>query len=181
MSKVGVKPICLPKGMEVDYNSDLSVLSLSFGSSSERCDLPVGIDVDISDSGLALSIAKKTKDLKRLLGLTRSIVFSKMQKVQKIYHEVTLNVNGVGYKASFDEGILSLSLGYSHDIAYYIPSVIDVLCKSNSIFLKSLDKQLLSMVAESICNIRSYDPYKGKGVIFVGKAKYNRRKSSSKK
>ena len=104
------------------------------------------------------------------VGMNRSNVKNIIEGLQNPF-KTTLEINGVGYKASVDKGVLALTLGYSHEIYYALPKNITAAFeKPNLIIITGDDKVLVGQVASEIISFRKPEPYKGKGVKILGKA-----------
>jgi large subunit ribosomal protein L6 len=131
------------------------------------------IEISLEDNQVKFSRSKETKRYKSLHGLYRSLVNNMVNGVVKGY-EIKLELVGVGYRAEmFRDDVLDLVLGYSHHIYLQIPPEVKVETKSDKrsnpvITLKSIDKQLVGQVAVKIRSFRKPEPYKGKGIKFVG-------------
>lgn len=171
MSRIGKLPIKLPKGVTVTVNPDNSVhVKGPKGELNQAVD--PDIKVDIKDGIVAIERPTEQKRHKSMHGLYRSLINNMVHGVSEGY-KIEMEVVGVGYKAEAKGQILELSLGYSHDIQFQIPNEVKVEAKterrSNPIItLTSNDKQLIGQVAAKIRSLREPEPYKGKGIKFVG-------------
>lgn len=171
MSRIGKLPIEIPQGVTVEVAKDNTVtVKGPQGQLSQLIDPDIKIAVD---NGI-LTVERPT-DQKRhrsLHGLYRALLNNMIEGVSKGF-TIEQEVVGVGYKAEAKGQILELSLGYSHDIHFKLPNEVQVETKterrSNPIItLKSVDKQLIGEVAAKIRSLRPPEPYKGKGIKFVG-------------
>jgi large subunit ribosomal protein L6 len=171
MSRIGKLPIKLPQGVTVTVKPDNTVtVKGPKGELYQAVD--ADIKVDIKDGIVEVERPTEQKRHKSLHGLYRSLINNMVHGVSEGY-KIQMEVVGVGYKAEAKGQILELSLGYSHDIHFQIPKEIVVETKterrSNPIItLTSTDKQLIGQVAAKIRSFRAPEPYKGKGIKFVG-------------
>ncbi|MEQ8909319.1 MAG: 50S ribosomal protein L6 [Vicingaceae bacterium] len=178
MSRIGLAHIDLPDGVEVQV-SDKNVVTVKGpkGELTETID-PV-ISVKVEEGTVIFERHTELKDHKSKHGLYRALVNNMVEGVSQGYKK-HLELVGVGYRASNQGQRLELALGYSHPIVFELPSEIKVETQSERgknplINLESYDKQLIGMVASKIKSLRKPEPYKGKGVRFVGE--YIRRKA----
>jgi large subunit ribosomal protein L6 len=171
MSRIGKLPIKLPQGVTVTVKPDNTVnVKGPKGELNQAVD--PDIKVEIQDGIVAIERPTEQKRHKSLHGLYRSLINNMVHGVSEGY-KIQMEVVGVGYKAEAKGQILELSLGYSHDIHFQIPLEVLVETKterrSNPIItLTSTDKQLIGQVAAKIRSFRAPEPYKGKGIKFVG-------------
>lgn len=178
MSRVGLAPISIPAGVEVNV-SDKNVVSVK-GSKGELTQaIDPNLSVKIEDGTLNVERHTEQKDHKAKHGLYRSLINNMIEGVSKGY-EKKLELVGVGYRASHQGQILTLALGFSHPIVFQLPDEVKVATESERgknpiVTLTSHDKQLIGQVAAKIKSLRKPEPYKGKGVRFVGE--YIRRKA----
>ncbi len=172
MSRIGKLPISIPTGVEVKV-SDKNVVTVkgALGELTQQID-PV-IEVAVEDGTINLSRKGDSKREKSMHGLYRSLVNNMVEGVSKGY-EVKLELVGVGYRAEVVQGnVLDLVLGFAHHTYLQFPSEIKVEAVSDKrsnpiVTLKSHDKQLIGQVAAKIRSFRKPEPYKGKGIKFVG-------------
>jgi large subunit ribosomal protein L6 len=171
MSRIGKKPINLPEKVEVTVTAGNEIVVK--GPKGTLTQL-VDKDIIVSVEGSSLNVERPTeqKRHKALHGLYRSLISNMVVGVSEGY-KTNLELVGVGYKATATGQVLELSLGYSHNIFLSLPSEITVSAvtdkgKNPIISLESVDKQLIGQVAAKIRSLRKVEPYKGKGVRFVG-------------
>jgi large subunit ribosomal protein L6 len=165
MSRVGKKPIQLPKGVTVNIRGHEIELHGSKGSLKR--DLHPQVKVEVADGTIRVS-AGEGREGGALQGLTRTLINNMMVGVSGGYTRV-LEISGVGYRADLRGDILNLSLGYSHPIEFKLPEGVSAsVDKQNRITLTCIDKELLGQTAAKIRAFRRCDPYKGKGVKFAG-------------
>jgi large subunit ribosomal protein L6 len=171
MSRIGKLPIEIPSGVtiKVDENKLVTVKG-KLGELSQKVDPE--IDVQIEGTQILVKRPSDSKNHRAMHGLYRSLINNMVEGVSKGF-EIKLELVGVGYRAENQGQLLSLVLGYSHHIYLELPSEVKVEAitdkRSNpTITLKSCDKQLLGQVAAKIRSFRMPEPYKGKGIKFVG-------------
>lgn len=169
MSRVGNSPIAIPEGVNVDIKPHELVISGKLGSLSQDYD---GVSVSVTENNLIVKRNSESKDHKSKHGLYRSL-FSNMVTGVSTGFTKELELVGVGYRASNTGQKLDIALGFSHNIVLELPSEVKVETVSEKgknpiIKLSSYDKQLVGMVAAKIRSFRKPEPYKGKGVRFVG-------------
>lgn len=177
MSRIGKHPVTVPSGVEVQ----LSDQTLTARGNLGTLRLVVSNDVTASISDGAVTIAPKneTKRARAMWGTTRALVNNMVTGVSKGF-SVTLEINGVGYRAAVQGNTLNLQLGYSHDIAYPIPSDVRIACERPTLIMVSgADRQRVGQVAAEIRAFRPPEPYKGKGVKYS--TEIVRRKEGKKK
>lgn len=176
MSRIGNAPISITKDVNVNIDGALVTIKGSKGELSQK--LTDGITVEIEENNLVVKRPTEQKRHKALHGLYRALLNNMVEGVTNGY-KVELELVGVGFKCSNQGQLLDMHLGYSHPIHFLLPKEIKVSTKMEKgkppyIMLESIDKQLLGQVAAKIRATRKIEPYKGKGVRFVGE--YIRRK-----
>ena len=171
MSRIGNLPVTLPKGVTVTI-SDTNVVSVKgpLGQLTQTVDKEM--KVEVVENQVILSRPTESKNHKSLHGLYRALIANMVEGVSHGYKK-ELELVGVGYRAEAKGQNLELSLGYSHDIVLQLPNEVKVETKterrSNPIItLTCIDKQLIGHVAAKIRSLRPPEPYKGKGIKFVG-------------
>lgn len=170
MSRIGKLPVAIPAGVSVDIKDNLVTVKGPKGELSQQVDS--SIEVKVEDGKLLFSRASDDKVHRSLHGLYRSLVNNMVVGVSTGYTK-KLDLVGVGYRAVAQNNILELALGFSHGIYIQLPKEVKVEAvmdrKSNPIItLESADKQLLGQVCAKIRSFRMPEPYKGKGIKFVG-------------
>jgi large subunit ribosomal protein L6 len=171
MSRIGKLPIDIPSGVTVKVSDDKIVtVKGPLGELTQKVDPEM--DIEIEGAQLLVKRPSESKDHKSKHGLYRSLINNMVEGVSKGF-EIKLELVGVGYRAENQGQILELVLGFSHHIFLQLPSEVKVEAvtdkRSNPIVtLKSSDKQLLGQVAAKIRSFRMPEPYKGKGIKFVG-------------
>ncbi len=166
MSRVGKKPIIVPK--EVEVRLDGEILSVKGPKGELRRLIHPKVGLDINGSQITLSISDNTKESRSISGLFRSLIANMVLGVTEGFKK-SLELIGVGYKVEHSGNQLVFNLGYSNPIKYDIPKGIDVqLDQKSKIVLSGIDKELLGTVAAKIRSFRPPEPYKGKGVKYLG-------------
>jgi len=178
MSRIGLAPIEVPAGIEITI-SDKNVVSVKGPKGELHQNVDSNITVKKEENSIVLERHSEQKDHKAKHGLYRSLINNMIEGVKNGYKR-DLELVGVGYRASNKGQILELSLGFSHPIVMEIaPEVIVTTAsergKNPIVTLESFDKQLIGQVAAKIKSMRKPEPYKGKGIRFVGE--YIRRKA----
>lgn len=171
MSRIGKKPINLPGGVTVDVSAHGTV-TVKGPKGTLTQDVNPDIQVKVEGSEIVVSRPTESKRHKSLHGLYRSLINNMVIGVSEGYKK-DLELVGVGYKASNQGQVLELSLGYSHSIFMALPNEISLKTetpkgKNPLITLEGIDKELIGQVAAKIKSLRKVEPYKGKGVRFVG-------------
>ncbi|WP_373740680.1 50S ribosomal protein L6 [Neisseria sp.] len=166
MSRVAKNPVTVPAGVEVKFGTDSIMVK---GKNGELI-LPLVDDVKIEfvDGNLTFVPVNTSKQANAMSGTLRALVNNMVKGVSEGF-ERRLQLIGVGYRAQAQGKILNLSLGFSHPIVYEMPNGISVQTPSQTeIVLTGADKQMIGQVAAEIRAFRSPEPYKGKGVRYVG-------------
>ena len=179
MSKLGKKPIPIPKNTMVKVENGKIILTGPNGSKELSINDKIFSTSISGDNNLILKLIKKNDSLKPIWGTTRSIISSALVGVTA-GHEKILELTGVGFRASLKGNILNLQLGFSHDISYKIPEGVKLTVeKSTIIRISSIDKELTGKTAAEIKMLKPVEPYKGKGIKERGQ--YILRKEGKKK
>ena len=176
MSRVGLNPVSIPEGVTVSVKGSNINIKGPKGELNQKFD--PDFKIKIEENTLTISRPSEQKRHKSLHGLYRALIFNAVHGVTEGY-ELNLELVGVGYKASNQGNLLNLTLGYSHNIYFQVPEEIKVSTetvkgKPPVINLNGIDKQLIGQIAAKLKSLRPVEPYKGKGVKFVGE--YVRRK-----
>ena len=170
MSRVGLNPIIIPENLQ--YNFVDQLFSVSNQKAEMSLKLDFGFEVIEQDNTLVVKRPNDSKQNKSKHGLYRALISNMMEGLSKGYKK-ELELHGVGYRASNTGQKLDLSLGYSHNIVLQICEEVSLKTESEKgqnpkIILESYDKELIGAVAAKIKSLRKHDPYKGKGIRFVG-------------
>ena len=170
MSRIGKNPVSIPQGVDVNVNENIITVKGKLGELTQS--ISDGITVNIDDSTITLDRASESKNHKAQNGLMRALVSNMIDGVNKGWTK-ELELVGVGYRASNQGQKLDLALGFSHNIVLEVAPEVKIETisekgKNPIIKLSSYDKQLVGQVAAKIRGFRRPEPYKGKGVKFVG-------------
>lgn len=170
MSRIGKLPINVAKGVDISFNDSIIKVKGPKGELSQWID--PSISVSIEDGTITLTRESDHKDVRSKHGLYRSLINNMITGVSDGFKR-NLELIGVGYRAKATGQQLELTLGFSHPIVFELPKEIKLSAKAEkgenpTITLESYDKQLVGMVAAKIRSFRSPEPYKGKGVRYVG-------------
>ena len=179
MSKLGKKPIPIPKDTKVKVESGKLFLTGPKGSKELSINDKVFSASILDGKNLILKLIKKNETTKMLWGTVRSIINSALIGVST-GHEKILELNGVGFRANLKDKVLNLQLGFSHNTTYKIPEGIKInVEKSTIIKINGIDKELVGKVSSEIKMLKPVEPYKGKGIKERGQ--YVLRKEGKKK
>ncbi|MBQ2064719.1 MAG: 50S ribosomal protein L6 [Paludibacteraceae bacterium] len=170
MSRIGKLPIDMPKGVTVTMNGQELTVKGPKGELKQT--INPAITVEVKDGQVHVSRPNDEKENRAMHGLYRALIHNMIVGVSEGYKK-TLELVGVGYRASNNGQVLELSLGYTHNIFVKLAPEIKVETKSERnqnplVMLESCDKQLLGQVCAKLRSFRKPEPYKGKGVKFVG-------------
>ncbi len=177
MSRVANSPVTVPSGVEIKLSEDQIAVKGSKGNL--ELNLHPLVEVKLDDGVLTFSARTKAKQSRALSGTFRSLINNMVVGVTNGY-EKKLQLNGVGYRAKASGKKLNLTLGFSHPVEFEIPEGITVETPSQTeIVLKGVSKQLVGQTAAEIRSFRPPEPYKGKGVRYMGE--HVRRKDAKKK
>lgn len=170
MSRIGNKPIALPSGVSVDVAGNAVTVKGPKGELTQELD--PDFKVSVEDGMLSVERPTDQKRHKSLHGLYRALINNMVIGVDKGYTK-ELELVGVGYKAAVANNVLELNLGYSHNIYLQVPQEVSADAKMEKgknpiVTLTSNDKALIGQVAAQIRSLRKVEPYKGKGIRFVG-------------
>lgn len=166
MSRVAKNPVTVPAGVEVNFGTDALTVKGKNGALS----LPLtgAVKVELSDGQLTFAPADESKHANAMSGTVRALVANMVKGVSEGF-EKKLQLIGVGYRAQAQGKTLNLSLGFSHPVVYEMPEGVSVVTPSQTeIILTGADKQAVGQAAAEIRGYRPPEPYKGKGVRYVG-------------
>ena len=179
MSKLGKKPIPIPKDANVKFESGKIVLTGPKGSKQLTLNDKIFSTTISKDNNLIIKLIKNNETSKIMWGTTRSIINSALIGVT-FGHEKILELNGVGLRAILKGNILNLQLGFSHDVSYQIPEGVKITVEKTTVIkIAGIDKTLVGKTAAEIKNLKPVEPYKGKGIKERGQ--YVLRKEGKKK
>jgi len=165
MSRLGKLPINLPEGVSAQFKDGVISVKGPKGELSREIKAPA--TVVINDQELVVSVDLEAKDASAYWGLYRALVKNMVVGVSEGFSK-QLEINGVGYRAAVSGDKLNLNLGYSHPIIFNLPKGLSASVEGNVITLNSINNELLGDTAHKIRSFRKPEPYKGKGVKYVG-------------
>jgi large subunit ribosomal protein L6 len=169
MSRIGKLPITIPSGVTVEKR-DGNVVYVKGPKGELNFAIPKNIKVEIADGKVVLNRGNNSQTDKSMHGLSRTLVDNMVQGVTKGFSK-QLEIQGVGYRATMQGSKLVLSLGFSHPIEFQPPAGIQISIdpeKKNILTVSGANKQLVGEVASKIRGYRKPEPYKGKGIRYVG-------------
>jgi large subunit ribosomal protein L6 len=167
MSKIGKKPIQVPKGVEIKVDGNL--VSIKGPKGELKRNLDKSISISVADEKVVVGLVNNTGDKHYLAiwGLTRALMANMLKGVSEGF-EKNLEFEGVGYKAAVKGEDLELNLGYSHPISIKTPAGITFKVEKNVIKISGIDNELIGHIAAEIKSKRPPEPYKGKGIRYAG-------------
>ena len=177
MSRVGSKPVTVPDGVTITLANRALTAKGKLGELSMS--IVNQVDINHADDQIVITPKDESKTARAMWGMQRSLAQNIVTGVSEGFTK-ELEIQGVGYRAALQGKILKLQLGHSHDIDFTIPDGIEIECeRPTSIKIKGIDKQKVGQVAAVIRSYRPPEPYKGKGVRYLGE--YVFRKEGKKK
>ncbi|MBL6667409.1 MAG: 50S ribosomal protein L6 [Crocinitomicaceae bacterium] len=170
MSRIGNAPVTIPEGVEISHANGIVTVKGKKGELSQEID--EAISMKIEDNTITFSRTSNNPEYRSKHGLYRALMSNMITGVSEGFKK-ELQVIGVGYRAVAEGQLLELALGYSHAVVLEIPSEIKVSAQTEKgkapiVTLESHDKQLLGQVASKIRSLRKPEPYKGKGIRYMG-------------
>lgn len=170
MSRVGKAPISLPEGVSITVEGTLVKVKGPKGELTEKIDADISVKVE--DGSVIVERPTDQKRHKAMHGLYRALINNMVIGVAQGYKK-QMELVGVGYKADVQSNVLELNLGYSHNIFVAVPDEVTVTAEmakgqNPKVTVEGIDKQLVGAVAAKIRSLRKVEPYKGKGIRFVG-------------
>jgi len=171
MSRIGKAPITVPNGVTVTVGND-NVVTVKGPKGELKETIDRDIKVEVKDGHVNISRPTDQIRHRALHGLTRALIANMVKGVTEGYNK-KLELIGVGFKAANQGNLLDLALGYSHNIIFEVPKELKVATaqekgQNPTISLEGIDRQLIGQVAAKIRSLRKPEPYKGKGVRYVG-------------
>ena len=164
MSRIGKKPIPIPKDVKVKMDGDLLTVTGPKGNLQRKVDPRIRVQAD--GDQIVLVVTEETRQSRALHGLTRALVANMVTGVSRGFERV-LEIVGVGYRAEMSGKNLVLHLGYSHPITFPLPDGVDARIEKTKITLGGIDKEVLGLTAAKVRGFRQPEPYKGKGIKYV--------------
>jgi large subunit ribosomal protein L6 len=167
MSRIGRKPITIPKGVEVKVSK--GVVQIKGAKGALEVKLMPGIDATLKDGNLSLTLDSEERQLRAFHGMNRALVANAVTGVSEGWQK-QLEIVGIGYRAESKGESVIFNLGYSHPIDFPVPDgiSIEVDSKANRMTVTGIDRQKVGQVAADIRRLRAPEPYKGKGIRYVG-------------
>ena len=166
MSRIGKKPIPIPKGVTVKVGPDAVEIQGPKGTLTQK--LPPGISVELSDGQLRAVMSRSDQELGKFHGLARSLVANGVRGVFEGFKR-ELDIVGIGYRGEVRGSQVVFALGYSHPVVFDVPPGVEIaIDKQTHVTVTGVDRQLVGQVAANIRALRKPDPYKQKGVRYTG-------------
>jgi large subunit ribosomal protein L6 len=166
VSRIGLKPIEIPKGTKVNIDGNNITVEGIKGKLSQT--IEPQISVTIEDDKLLINRPSDDRNHRSLHGLTRTLVANMVNGVTTGFQK-NLEINGVGYRAQKSEKGLTFQIGFCHPVEFILPPGIEAVVEGNNkIAIKGIDKELVGQTAARIREIRRADGYKRKGIIYAG-------------
>nr|YP_010595100.1 ribosomal protein L6 [Paralia sulcata]WAJ57835.1 ribosomal protein L6 [Paralia sulcata] len=179
MSRIGKLPIKVPANVDISWDGSELVVKGQFGTLQNL--IPEMFEIEQNEGTLVVSLKNQTRTNRALHGLYRTLINNMVVGVSEQF-KITLNLQGVGYRASVQGQSLVLNLGYSHPVKMEIPSGVSVeVVKNTTINIKACDKEKLGLFASQIRSWRPPEPYKGKGILYEGEIVRRKAGKSGKK
>ena len=177
MSRIGKKPVELPKGVTAEIKGQTIEVKGPKGTRSFTA--TDDVDLVLEDGAVAVKPRGTSKRARQQWGMTRSMIENLTVGVSTGFRK-ELEIQGVGYRASMQGNVLKLALGYSHDVNFEVPEGVTITApKQTEIVVEGIDQQLVGQVAANIRDWKRPEPYKGKGIRYKGE--YVFRKEGKKK
>lgn len=165
MSRIGKKPVALPAGVTAKVDGNTVTVKGPKGVLTRT--LPPGVEVEVRDGSIVVNHRAEIPGARGYWGLARQLIANMVEGTSTGF-TLGLEIQGGGYKATLDGRTLVLTLGYAHDIRVALPDTMTATIKENVVTLSSPDKELLGEFAANIRRLRPPDPYRGKGIRYVG-------------
>ena len=165
MSRIGKKPIPIPKEVKIDFEGDLLTVKGPKGKLSRK--IHPRVNVRYENDEIVVSVSDTSKESRSLHGLHRALIANMVTGVNKGF-ERGLEIVGVGYRAELSGKKARFHLGYSDPVEFQLPDSIEARIEKTRITLSGIDKELLGATAAKIRALRSPEPYKGKGIRYAG-------------
>ncbi|PKL36316.1 50S ribosomal protein L6 [Candidatus Peregrinibacteria bacterium HGW-Peregrinibacteria-1] len=168
MSRIGKQPVEIPTGVTVEVNGAEVTVRGSKGELKQA--LTPNVKVEVKDNQVLITRIDESKESRSLHGLTRSLIANMVSGVSNGF-EKQIEIVGVGYRAQTNKNKITLNLGFSHPIEYVADKQIEMIQdekNKNLITIKGIDKQVVGETAAKIRSFRKPEPYKGKGIKYVG-------------
>jgi large subunit ribosomal protein L6 len=164
MSRIGKKPILIPKGVTVDLKNDLLSVKGPKGALQRKIHPKVSLKVD--NDQLLILVEDESRDSNALHGLHRALIANMVTGVSEGFERV-LEIVGIGYRTELAGKVAIFHLGYSHPVRFELPDGVEAKIEKTKITLSGIDKEVLGLTAAKIRGFRKPEPYKGKGVKYA--------------
>ena len=183
MSRIGKAPVAIPEGVEIKVDGSIVTVKGKKGELKQAIDKDMKLNIENGE--LTIERPTEQKRHKALHGLYRSLIANMVEGVSNGYKK-ELELIGVGFRASSTGQLLEMALGFSHPVVFLLPNEVKVEAimekgKPPRVVLESIDKQLIGQIAARIRSVRRPEPYKGKGIKFVGEQLRRKEGKSAKK
>ncbi len=166
MSRLGKKPVALPKGCTATFEN--GVLSVKGSLGQMQMTIPELAQITLGDASVSVDVDRTFPEWRARLGLYRALINNMVSGVSAGFSR-ELEIIGVGYRAALDGNTLTLSMGYSHPVHLTVPQGLKVeLAKPTSVKISGIDKALLGAFCSTVKRVRPVEPYKGKGIREAG-------------
>jgi large subunit ribosomal protein L6 len=165
MSRIGKLPIKIPSGVTITVDNQTVTVAGSKGTLTEK--LVPGISVKVENDEAIVTRNSDEPKVRAKHGLMRSLINNMVTGVSQGFSK-QLEINGVGYRVSLAGTGLKFNLGFSHDITFQIPTGVTATVEQNVITVNGISKQAVGQVAADIRKLKKPEPYKGKGIKYVG-------------
>lgn len=165
MSRIGKLPIQVPSGVTITVDDSLVTVNGSKGTLTQ----PMLPNISVEIEGNVVTVKKQTEDIKAraMHGLMRTLISNMVTGVSTGYSK-QLEIIGVGYRVALAGNTLKFNLGFSHEVMFTLPVGVAAVVEQNTITVSGIDKQLVGQVAADIRKLKKPEPYKGKGIRYVG-------------
>jgi large subunit ribosomal protein L6 len=168
MSRIGKKPLPIPDKVQVSVADRTVNVEGPLGKLSWEFRPEIAVNVDASAKEVRVSRGDESRTARALHGLTRALLRNMIEGVTKGY-EKKLEIQGVGYIAAIQKGVLQLRVGYANEVQKPIPQGLQVTCPDQThVVVKGIDKQMVGQFAAEVRAVRKPEPYKGKGIRYDG-------------
>jgi large subunit ribosomal protein L6 len=170
MSRIGNAPVALPQGVELKFDNNVITVKGKLGELTQE--VSEGITVEVAENLISVKRNSDAKDLKAKHGLYRSLVSNMVVGVSEGY-TIKQELIGVGFRATTKGQLLEMNLGFSHNVVFSLPEEVKVVAEQSKgqppiVTFTSHDKQLIGQVAAKLRSLRKPEPYKGKGIKYLG-------------
>jgi len=172
MSRIGKKPIPIPKGVTIDLNNDLLSVKGPKGVLQRRIHPKISLKTD--NDQILILVEDESRDSNALHGLHGALIANMVTGVSEGFQR-ELEIVGIGYRAELSGKVATFHLGYSHPVRFELPEGVEAKIEKTKITLSGIDKEVLGLTAAKIRAFRRPEPYKGKGIKYVDE--YIRRKA----